>query len=241
MTGRMGEILDGLQARLLGDLAASRSALKHPGARGTASEDAWLALLKDHLPFRYQAERGFVIDHTGASSDAIDIIIFDRQYTPLVYNLTGQIFVPAEGVYAIVEVKQDLTAQHVQYAGQKAASVRRLARTSAPIPHAGGTFEPRPLHQILAGIITHHSSWSPPLGQSLIEALGLLTEPEYLDIGCALQDGTFVVDYTGSGTASMSAYEGSRSLVHFLWRLLMKLQRLATVPAIDFERYLLNL
>jgi len=237
----MEEILNGLQARLIGDLEASRAALKHPGARGAASEDAWLALLRDHLPFRYQVERGFVIDHTGASSDAIDIIIFDRQYTPLVYNVTGQIFVPVEGVYAAIEVKQDLTAQHVQYAGQKAASVRRLARTSAPIPHAGGIFEPRALHRILAGIITYHSSWSPPLGQPLTEALSLLTESESLDIGCSLKDGTFVVEDPGSGTASVSTYEGPRSLVHFVWRLLMKLQRLATVPAMDFERYLLNL
>lgn len=241
MSDRMKEILDGLQARLLGDLAAARSALKHPGARGTATEDAWLALLKDHLPFRYQAERGFVIDYTGASSDAIDIIIFDRQYTPLVYNLAGQIFVPAEGVYAVMEIKQNLTAEHVQYAGRKAASVRGLSRTSAPIPHAGGTFGPRDLPRIVAGIITHHSSWSPPFGQPLTEALGELTQPEYLDIGCALQDGTFVVDYPSTGSLCVSAHEGSRSLVHFVWRLLMKLQGLATVPAIDFERYLSNL
>jgi hypothetical protein len=60
----MKEILDGLQARLLSDLIAARSALRHPSARGAAAEDAWLALLKEHLPFRYQTERGFVIDHT---------------------------------------------------------------------------------------------------------------------------------------------------------------------------------
>ena len=101
----MRQILDGLQARLVGDLDAARAALTHPGARGDASEEAWLALLKNHLPSRYQAEKGFVIDHSGACSDAIDIVIFDRQYTPLVYNVAAQIFIPAEGVYAIIEVK----------------------------------------------------------------------------------------------------------------------------------------
>ena len=238
MTERMRQILDGLQARLIGDLDAARAALTHPGALGDASEDAWLVLLKNHLPFRYQAEKGFVIDHTSDCSDAIDIVIFDRQYTPLVYNVAGQIFVPAEGVYAIIEVKQDLSAQHVQYAGEKTESVRRLARTSAPIPHAGGTYEPRVPHRIVAGLIAHHSSWSPAFGQPLTDALSNLTDPQRLDIGCALQDGAFEVVYGQTGAPVLSVYDGPRTLVQFLWRLLMRLQALATVPAIEFERYL---
>lgn len=60
-------------------------------------------MLQKHLPHRYQADKAFVIDSNGESSDQIDVVVYDRQYTPLLYNHDGQMFVPAESVYAIFE------------------------------------------------------------------------------------------------------------------------------------------
>ena len=142
---RLTNILDGLQARLEGDLRGSRAAVTHSGARGEASEEDWLRVLNNHLPRRYQADRAFVIDSRGDCSDQIDIVIYDRQYSPYLYNQANQRYVPAEGVYGVLEVKQDLSRDHVLYAGAKAASVRRLHRTSAHIPYAEGAYPPRPL------------------------------------------------------------------------------------------------
>ena len=162
MPDRLVEILNGLQSRLEGELRGSRAAITHPSARGEASEDDWLRVLKDHLPRRYEADRAFVIDSLGDCSDQIDIVIYDRQYSPLLYNQANQRYIPAESVYGVLEVKQDLSREHVLYAGEKAASVRRLQRTSAPILHAGGAYEPRPLPRIVAGLVTYQSTWSPP-------------------------------------------------------------------------------
>ncbi len=153
MPDRLTEILDGLQARLEGGLRGNRAAVTHPGARGEASEEDWLRVLNDHLPRRYQADRAFVIDSRGECSDQIDIVIYDREYSPFLYNQANQRYVPAESVYGILEVKQDLTREHLLYAGAKAASVRRLHRTSAPIPYAEGAYKPRPLPRIVAGVV----------------------------------------------------------------------------------------
>lgn len=172
MPERLTEILDGLQARLEGELRGNRAAITHPGARGEASEEDWLRVLKDHLPQRYQADRAFVIDSTGACSEQIDIVIYDRQYSPFLYNQANQRYVPAESVYGVLEVKQDMSREHVLYAGEKARSVRRLRRTSAPIPHAGGAYDPRPLPRIVAGLVTYHSSWSPAFGDAFRARLG---------------------------------------------------------------------
>ena len=182
MPDRLSEILDGLQARLEGELRGNRAAVTHPGARGEASEEDWLRVLKDHLPQRYQADRAFVIDSTGACSEQIDIVIYDRQYSPFLYNQANQRYVPAESVYAVLEVKQDLSREHVLYAGEKARSVRRLRRTSAPIPHAGGAYDPRPLPRIVAGLVSYHSSWSPPFGDAFRAALGELGPEGQLDV-----------------------------------------------------------
>jgi hypothetical protein len=51
-------------------------------AKGDASEDVWLELLADHLPHRYRVANGIIIDADGRESHYIDIIVYDRQYTP---------------------------------------------------------------------------------------------------------------------------------------------------------------
>ena len=235
---RLTEILDGLQARLEGGLRGNRSAVTHPGARGEASEEDWLRVLNDHLPQRYQANRAFVIDSQGECSEQIDIVIYDRQYSPLLYNQANQRYVPAESVYGVLEVKQDLSREHVLYAGQKAASVRRLHRTSAPVPHVEGVAKPRPLPRIVAGIVTYQSSWTPPFGAPFRDALAGLAADHQLDLGCSLLHGAFEARYLSSGTLELAAVEGPRSLVQFLLRLMKQLQSLATAPAIDYDAYL---
>jgi hypothetical protein len=179
-----------------------------------------------------------VIDSQGGCSDQIDIIIYDRQYSPLLYNQADQRYVPAESVYGILEVKQDLTLDHVRYAGEKAASVRRLQRTSVPIPSADGTYPARQSLRIVAGILAYESSWSPPFGTPLSEALTGLPEQGRLDIGCALCHGAFEVRYD---PVNVVAVDGGRSLVQFMMRLLKQLQALATAPAIDYDAYLTGL
>ncbi len=238
MPDRLTEILDGLQARLEGGLRGNRSAVTHPGARGEASEEDWLRVLNDHLPQRYQANRAFVIDSQGECSEQIDIVIYDQQYSPLLYNQANQRYIPAESVYAVLEVKQDLSREHVLYAGQKAASVRRLHRTSAHVPHVAGVAKPRPLPHIVAGIVTYQSSWTPPFGYPLRDALAGLAADHQLDVGCSLLQGAFEARYLSSGTLELAAVEGSCSLVQFLLRLLKQLQSLATAPAIDYDAYL---
>ncbi|MCC6653315.1 MAG: hypothetical protein IT348_19345 [Candidatus Eisenbacteria bacterium] len=235
---RLTDILDGLQARLEGELRGNRVAVAHPGARGEASEEDWLRVLKAHLPHRYQADRAFVIDSQGLCSDQIDVVIYDRQYSPLLFNQANQRYVPAESVYAVLEVKQDLNREHVLYAADKAASVRRLHRTSAPVPHVEGVAKPRPLPPIVAGILTYQSSWTPPFGDSLREALAELTTDRHLDIGCALIHGAFEARYSVSGGVDLTVIDGSRSLLQCFMRLLKQLQALATAPAIEYEAYL---
>ena len=238
MPDRLIDILDGLQAQLEGNLRGSRLAVAHPGARGDASEEGWLRVLKDHLPQRYQVDHAFVIDSNGATSEQIDIVIYDRQYSPFLYNLANQRYVPAESVYAVLEVKQDLSREHVLYAGEKAASVRRLHRTSAPIPYASGAYDPRLPPRIVSGLVTYQSSWSPPFGDAFRDALSELAPEAQLDVGCSLVHGAFEAVYSAERAVDLSIAVGQRSLVQFLMRLLKQLQKLATAPAIDYGAYL---
>lgn len=237
MTNALEKIFDALQNRLMAGLAASRSALDHPVAKGDATEGNWIDLLQRHLPHRYDVARAFVVDSTGATSDQIDIVVYDRLYTPLLYNQDEQRIIPAEGVYAVIEVRQELDKANIEYAGKKAGSVRRLARTSARIVHAGGQYEPRQATPILAGILTSQSAWSPPFGEAFQAVVSASDPIERLDLGCAVKDGGFEIVPEKNSNFQVRISRADQALVFFLLRLLDRLQAVGTVAAIDYAAY----
>lgn len=227
-------LLDSLHSDLQHRLALSRTTLKHPGTKGDATEGIWLELLKHYLPQRYQAERAHVVDSKGQFSQQIDIVVFDRQYSPFMFNFQGQLIVPAESVYAVFETKQTINAALVDYAQQKAASVRRLHRTSLPIPHAGGVYPPKPLSPILAGFLALESEWKPALGEPLRAALTVNDPTLQLEFGCIATHGIFTYD---TAVRSYKIDCDVKPAAAFLFNLISRLQQCATVPMIDIDAY----
>jgi hypothetical protein len=238
MANNLLDIIDGTQAQLEGSLEGTRRAVGHPGSRGSASEEDWLRVLKNHLPFRYQADRAFVIDSNGKISEQIDIVVYDRQYSPLLYNHADQKFVPAEAVYAVLEVKQHLDKGHIEYAAGKAASVRRLHRTSVAVPQIGGAKLSGTPQHILAGLLTYESAWTPSFGTPLNDVLAGLVADGQIDIGCALIHGVFEAEYVAGQPPTVTGVPGQRALIQFFMRLLRRLQQRTTASAIDYSAYL---
>ena len=227
------QILASLHEDIQHRLAAARKSFAHPGTKGDASESIWVELLDKYLPKRYQVMTAHVVDSHGTFSEQIDVVVFDRQYSPFIFSFQGQTIIPAESVYAVFEAKQTANAKLVEYAGKKAASVRRLQRTSLPIPHAGGTYPAKPLQHIIGGLLTLDSDWRPALGQSLLDVLAAATPDERLDLGCIASHGTFCSESTGSYATSSS----DKPATAFLFELIARLQAMATVPMIDIRAY----
>ena len=147
-------LLAHFHSEVLNRLHSVRDSIGHSGTKGAASETVWLDIFKRYLPARYHAENAQVVDSNGSFSHQIDVVIYDRQYTPFIFSSQeGVKYIPAEGVYAVFEAKQTVNSELIKYAGKKAESVRCLHRTSLPIPHAGGTFDPKPLNQLIAGVL----------------------------------------------------------------------------------------
>lgn len=242
MTGASGmntfslhDAFDQLQRELAAKLSASSVAF-HPGAKGDNSELNWVGMLQDFLPRRYCVNAAFVVDATGAASDQIDVVVYDRQYSPLFFQHAGGLYIPAESVYAVFEVKPELSKATVEYAGEKIASVRRLERTSAEIRHAGGEYAAREPQPILGGLLAGRSGWTPPFGEAFGQALDARSIDERLDLGCALADGSF--EYTiNDGKRTLRTKSGSKTLLFFALRLFHRLQRFGTVTAIDVDRW----
>ena len=208
----------------------------HPSAKGDVKEYDWGSFLGKFLPTRYQVSEAFVIDSFGSQSEQQDVVIYDRHYCPLFFEKGQSRYIPAESVYAVFEIKPELDRDNVIYAADKIASVRRLRRTSGAIVDRGRVQRPRDAFEILGGILTTRSGWNPPLGDPFEKALREATSEGVVDLGCALESGSFEAHYRDE-LVSIERSPSDLSLMFFMLRLFKRLQSLGTVTAIDLDAY----
>lgn len=249
------ELFNGLQTQMLASLNVDRVFIEHPGSKGDVTEQRWIDFLRTYLPDRYKVDKAIVIDSTGNVSEQMDIVIYDAIYTPFIFNQDGFMYIPAESVYAVFEVKQDVKG-YIDYAAQKVESVRRLKRTSVEMVNSGRRTSARPLTKIIGGILTTTSSYSgtETVSKQLKELKGYQT----LDLGCLCDTGSFHVDYKETRPDGIDqtknefieqVYESREvneiifsdkkvSLFTFFLQLVSYLKSIGTVPAIDINAYL---
>lgn len=238
------ELYVGMQKEMLQKLSTGAKAVVHSGTKGDNTESNWINWFQEYLPNRYKVDKGIVIDSTGKQSEQIDLIIYDAQYSYLVFRQNDTILIPAESVYAVFEVKQILNKKWIEYAGDKAKSVRELLRTSAPIKYAGGEYPPKELHEILAGVLTTKCDWKMPIDGMVVKHVRALERENRLDFVCSISNNTFVIEnntfmnqYSATDYPEILYCEENMSLVYLQLNLLRRLRDIGTVPAIDYSKY----
>lgn len=254
------DLFHGLQDQMLGSLNVVRDFIEHPGSKGDATEQHWIDFLRTYLPNRYKVDKAIVIDSTGSVSDQMDIVIYDAIYTPFIFNQDGFKYIPAESVYAVFEVKQDVK-DNIKYAARKVESVRKLNRTSIDMVASGRRTPARKLTKIIGGILTTTNTYKQlaTIEEHLRELKGYQT----LDLGCFCSSGSFFVDYDEKVPKEIDTAKdmdenlryieqvyNSRvvrevkfsdkdvSLFTFFLQLVSYLKSIGTVPAIDINKYL---
>lgn len=190
----LGELFAGLQSQIETRFTTNRKFIEHPGSKGDSLENVWIEWLREYLPNRYCVDKAFVIDSKGQLSQQLDLVIYDQHFTPFVFKQDGVLYIPAEGVYAVFEVKPEITKGYIKYAGEKIASVRKLYRTSTNIIDRGKQYDPRPLTKIIGGLLAIESSISE---ETIAKHIKELNPLETFDMGCGVSTGSFYVDYEG--------------------------------------------
>lgn len=214
-------------------LKLSSESITHDGVMGEVNEQHFIHTLRKYLPNRYAVDNGIVIDSNGATSDQIDIVIYDNVYTPTLLDQHGHRFIPAESVFCVLEVKPTINKKYLEYAGNKAKSVRVLERTSVAIKQLNGSSFTKPLFSIIAGIVATDIEWkNGTANKTFATTLNSLTDKNLLDCGLALSDSSFDIY---DGTLTLSPKENS--LTFFIFRLLQQLQSLGNPPAVDWSKY----
>ncbi len=103
----------------------SEGKLFHPGEFGTYRESIIKEFLSPFLPTRLAVGSGFVITSKNRISTQCDIIIYDKEHTPVIEN-SEQRFFPVECVVGIIEVKSKLTKSTLKDALIKLSDIKEL-------------------------------------------------------------------------------------------------------------------
>lgn len=237
-TVNLKNIFLGLQTEMIAKLRNTRANVRHPTAKGNVTESSWRRLLGDYLPKRYAVESAFVIDSKGNLSEQIDLVIFDRHFSPFLFREDGAFYIPAESVYAIFEIKQEASIGNLLYAAQKAESVRKLTRTSAPIRHAGGRYSPVVPKEIIAGFLALSTKGKTnAISKTFIDEMTTLSSRQRIHLACVLERGALALDIPQKGPKKIQIFPAEQALINFFLSLLSSLQAVGSVPAMDIKAY----
>lgn len=230
------------------------SPISHPGTKGDATEAEWRKWFNTFFPKRYCAEKAFIIDSNGNCSEQIDVVIYDTHFSPTIFEMNGEKYIPAESVYAVFEVKQDLSKEHLEYAINKIKSVKSLIRTSAPINTINGYVNGRKPPIIIGGLLTLKSSWiDSNIEKNLIAYINELTNclEEQIDFICCLSSYACAIEHAPPSPQQSKFYgqsiyisdialitdDKNKPLIFTYFKLLRMLQDLGNVPAIEYDKY----
>jgi len=186
-------LFNSLQFQMISEMKTNSDFIEHSTTKGDAFEDIWIEYLRTYLPKRYRVDKAIIIDSKGDRSQQIDLVIYDQTYTPFVFIQKNTKYIPAEGVYAVFEVKPELNKEYILYAGDKVESVRKLHRTSASIIDRGRKREPISLTKILGGVLSFECKLKKD--KTIESHVKSLKGLKSIDIGCAVNYKSFYVDY----------------------------------------------
>ncbi|MDR1505303.1 MAG: hypothetical protein LBT43_22885 [Prevotella sp.] len=257
---RLKLLFESLQKQMLAELSTNRLFIDHSGTKGDSIENVWIEWLRKYLPTKYCVDKAIIIDSNGNISHQIDLVIYDEQFTPFVFNQNGVKYIPAEGIYAVFEIKPAINKAYIEYAGEKIASVRKLHRTATTFINGGRKCPPRGFTKILGGILTISNGFTKKDNKTLEKHLKNLKGLETMEMGCIIDLGCFIIDYqnpkaTGEENDFVQMdmfrrYYSERqvqkiifssqkyALVSFFLQLTRYLQQaIGTIPAIDLNAY----
>lgn len=122
------KLLEGASQQLRADFEATRL-IPHRGVKGEEREEAVKRFLNEHMPRRFKAVSGFILDQNEQVSGHEDVIIYDHQYAPTYRYSERSAIVPNDAVAAVVEVKSRLNGDALANAMQKAHEVKALVKS----------------------------------------------------------------------------------------------------------------
>lgn len=105
-----------------------RKSIPHSGKKGEEVEEILKKFLNSHLPQRFRAGSGFLIDNENNMSKQTDAIVYDALSSPLYRSSKEAQIIPFDTAVAVIEVKSCLNKNELRDAFKKIASCKKLKK-----------------------------------------------------------------------------------------------------------------
>lgn len=116
-------------ARMLNaEFQRAKADVPHYGERGEELEQILIGWLNKHLPGRFKAGTGFILDDQGNITPQTDVIIFDAFNNPLLRHSEKSFIVESDAAAVAIEVKSKLTKDGFDDAAAKIEKVKSLCK-----------------------------------------------------------------------------------------------------------------
>ena len=133
------QVLEDAENRLA--LAAkSAGTFQHRGIRGDERAEALAQFLRQHLPQNFSIGKGEAIDYLDTRTGQLDLVIYDSASAAPLVSSGENLLLPAEALYAVIEVKSVLTQVELDSCALAAKKIRDLKpykRKFPPTPTKG--------------------------------------------------------------------------------------------------------
>jgi hypothetical protein len=246
------EIFDQVAEQMRSDLARARSALEHPGLKGSSFEEIFRNFLKEYLPKTVDISSGVVVDSQGRFTRQLDVIISDAAKTPIFYRSADTRVVPTEGVYSVIEVKANLDRQELERAFENIKSVPALEKI-AYVRQTGAVVDTRVMYGLeWDGWPTNYFVFA--FDSSPLDALTAKLEEKHaqeglplwkrIDCICVLNEGVILNRFPGGkfdalpGPGSQLGYYKTQRALLLFYALISKYVFQAEIPHFRFTDYL---
>jgi hypothetical protein len=111
---------------------AELTVIPHAGTKGSEGEAIVREFLNQHLPGRFRAGSGFIIDREDQVSKQTDVVVYDHLHCPIYRASDIAGIYPNDNVAAIVEVKSAIDKEKLFDAAEKIAHAKSLGKTKRP-------------------------------------------------------------------------------------------------------------
>lgn len=108
--------------------AIRRAFAMHKGAAGDHRESLVQRFLEDHLPNRFGVRQGFAISLDDWVSNQADVLIVDHENNAPLHAGESHELWPVESVFALIEVKTELSPRDIRDAVEKCRQFKQLNR-----------------------------------------------------------------------------------------------------------------
>lgn len=129
---KLEEVFDKISINMRNKFEEARLAIgSNSGVKGDANEGTFRTFLKDYLPPSFDVLTGIIVDSLGNQSRQLDVIITDKNKTPIFYQSEDNVrVIPVEPVLAVIEVKAFLDWDEVEKSLENMKSVKKLQKLS---------------------------------------------------------------------------------------------------------------